>query len=145
MPERPRTIAARGMLGARVCLTDSVPEAIEFVRQNIRLNGLDEERACCQLLDWESPEDLHPFSLILGSEILYDYFFHGSLIRIFRRLLAPGGTILLADRPRLAVSRFIGRMRDAGYRCKEIQTRVNLHPFPPQEISIFSLAILPQR
>jgi predicted nicotinamide N-methyase len=134
-----------GMLGARVSLTDSVPEAIEFARQNARLNGLDEERACCELLDWERPGDLPPFSLILGSEILYDYFFHGSLISLFRCILAPGGTILLADRPRLAISRFIGRMRGADFSCREIRTRVNLHPFPPQEISIFALATARQR
>lgn len=128
-----------GMLGARLSLTDYVPEAVEFAGENARLNGLDEELVSCMLLDWENPGNLPSFSLILGSEILYDYFFHGALIDLLRRILAPGGTILLADRPRLAVSRFMGRMRDRGFRCREMRAHVDLQPFPPQEISIFRL------
>ena len=128
-----------GLLGARVSLTDYVPEAIEFACENARLNGLNEERVSCTLLDWENHDNLPSFSLILGSEILYDYFFHGALIDLLRRILAPGGTILLADRPRLAVSRFMGRMRDIGFRCREMRAYVDLEPFPSQEISIFRL------
>jgi predicted nicotinamide N-methyase len=128
-----------GLAGANVLFTDYVPQAPEFAEKNARLNNLENRTFGTEIVDWEHPGDLPKFDVVLGSEIVYDYFFHGSLIRLFEHILEPGGSVLLADRKRLCVSRFIGRMTAAGFRSTETFTRVALAGFPDQEISIFAL------
>jgi predicted nicotinamide N-methyase len=130
---------AAGLLGARVVFTDYKAQALKFAKQNCRLNGLDEKNIEFQMLDWEYPYDLPRFSTIIGSEILYDYYFHSSLISLFDSILEPGGSIVLSDRKRLVVTRFIGRLIGRGFHCSETTLRVNVPAFPDQEISIFTL------
>ncbi len=128
-----------GLRGAEVLFTDYVPEALQFASMNAKANGLIEQAAGFALLDWEDPRNTEPFDIVCGSEILYDYFCHGSLIKLFPRLLKSGGRIILADRKRLAVSRFVGRMIDAGFRCAEKRSTVAVAGFPEQEISLFTV------
>ncbi len=128
-----------GLLGADVLFTDYVPEALDFARKNAELNGLTGQTIKTALLDWEDPGKMEPFNIVLGSEILYDYFFHGSLFKLLQSILEPGGTIILADRKRLVVTRFLGRLADRGFRCVETRSQVGLAGFPEQEISIFTL------
>ena len=130
---------AAGMLGARVLFTDYKAQALEFSKLNCRLNGLDEKNSEFQILDWEYPGDLAQYNMIIGSEILYDYYFHSSLISLFNRILEQGGSIVLSDRKRLAVTRFIGRLIGRGFHCSETTFRVNVPDFPDQKISIFTL------
>jgi len=127
------------LLGANVTFTDYASEAIASVRENARANCLDETGVRFAVLDWERPAEIGMFSLVVGSEILYDYFTHGDLINLLDRLLEDGGTILLADRPRLAVSRFIGRLIQRGFRCSQTRRRMELGSFPSQDVSIFAL------
>jgi predicted nicotinamide N-methyase len=128
-----------GLHGAEVLLTDYVPRSLDFAGRNARMNGLSEDRVRCLPLDWENPGDLTPFDIVVGAEIVYDYFHHGSLVRLLEQAVKPGGVLLLADRKRLAVSRFIGRMINRGFECSESLRRVELPGFPEQEISIFRL------
>ena len=132
-----------GLVGANVLFTDYVPRALEFVDRNARLNGLGNGAFRTALLDWENPDIFQKFDVVFGSEIVYDYFFHGSLIRLLRQILKPDGTLLIADRKRLCVSRFMGRMIAAGFSCREVIDRVVLSGFPDQEISIFRLRMAP--
>ncbi len=128
-----------GLLGADVLFTDYVPEALAFAHKNAQMNGLTDQAVKSALLDWEDPGEIEPQSLVLGSEILYDYFFHGSLIKLLKIILQPGGKIILADRKRLVVTRFLGRLVDQGFRCEETRSQVAVAGFPEQEISIFTL------
>ncbi|MBI5250847.1 MAG: methyltransferase domain-containing protein [Desulfomonile tiedjei] len=132
---------AAGLAGANVLFTDYVSQALEFAERNALLNGLEQGAFDTGILDWENPGPLQEFDVALGSEIVYDYFFHGSLIRLVRQILKPHGTILLADRKRLCVSRFIGRMISAGFNCEETTHKLVLGGFPDQEISIFALTM----
>ncbi|MFC1835845.1 methyltransferase [Thermodesulfobacteriota bacterium] len=129
-----------GKLGARVLFTDYVPEALELAERNCGLNGLATDKVEFKRLDWEEPGELGSFDLVLGSEILYDYFFHGSLIKLLGRIVEPEGVLMLADRTRLVVSRFIGRLRGSGFECSETVRRVRVEGFPEQEISVFCLS-----
>ncbi len=129
-----------GMLGGRVTFTDYSAEALELARRNAIENGLSEAKIEFTQLDWENPRDIGAFDLVVGSEIVYDYWSHSDLTRLMKKLTRPGGRILLADRKRLAVSRFIGGIIRSGYQCRETLTRLDLPSFPNQEISIFSLA-----
>jgi 2-polyprenyl-3-methyl-5-hydroxy-6-metoxy-1,4-benzoquinol methylase len=128
-----------GLLGARVLLTDCVPSALGMALDHARMNGLTSNRVGGTLLDWEFPCDLPSFDLVMGAEILYDYFYHGSLVGLLRRVVRPNGVILLADRKRLVVSRFIGRMLDGGFSCSERVVRVDLQGLPRQTVSVFRL------
>jgi predicted nicotinamide N-methyase len=128
-----------GLMGAEILFTDYVQEALEFAERNAGVNGLPAENSRFRILDWERVGDLEAFDLILGSEIVYDYFFHGSLISLLRRAVAARGVVLLADRKRLCVSRFVGRLHDAGFLCSETVSEVRVSGFPTQEITVFSL------
>ncbi len=130
---------AAAMVGARVTFTDYKAAALAFAEQNSRLNGLDEDSTEFRSLDWDNPGELPRFNMIIGSEILYDYYFHGSLIRLVNRILQPGGSIVLSDRKRLVVTRFLGRLVGSGFLCSETSFRVNVPDFPDQEISVFTL------
>jgi predicted nicotinamide N-methyase len=132
-----------GLVGANVLFTDYVPQALEFVYGNARLNGLGKGAFRTAVLDWENPDIFQKFDVVFGSEIVYDYFFHSSLIRLLRQILKPDGTLLIADRKRLCVSRFIGRMISGGFSCREVVDRVVLSGFSDQEISIFRLRMAP--
>jgi len=129
-----------GLAGAKVLFSDYMPKALEFAEKNARLNGLANGTFRTQVLNWEYPADLPKFDVVLGTEIVYDYFFHGALIGLLEGIVQPNGTIFLADRKRLCVSRFIGRMTNAGFCSAETITRVALAGFPDQEISIFALS-----
>jgi predicted nicotinamide N-methyase len=128
------------MKGAEVTFSDFMPEALAYAARNVALNGLDLSMAHFLELDWENPPDSPAFDLILGAEIVYDYFFHSSLIQTLEKALAPGGHILLADRKRLVVERFIGRLLSRGFSCQSITSAFSHHGFPDQEITIFNLS-----
>jgi len=128
-----------GLSGAKILFTDYVSEALHLAAENCQLNHLKEDQTDFQVLDWETPHEVGQFDLILGAEIVYDYFFHGSLISLIDRILAPDGVLILADRKRLVVSRFLGRMIEAGFDCTEAQTLIRLKGFPEREISIFEI------
>jgi predicted nicotinamide N-methyase len=128
-----------GLLGATVTFTDYVRDALDHAERNCEINGLNRDRRSFAVLDWEHPGQREQFSLVLGSEVVYDYFFHGALVKLLEVLVRPGGRILLADRKRLCVSRFLGRMIDKGFACRETTARVFLEGFPDHEVSIFAL------
>jgi predicted nicotinamide N-methyase len=127
------------MLGAHVTFTDYVPDALESARHNARINSVSEDSTTFRTCDWENPGQLGSFTLVMGSEVVYDYFFHGSLAGLLERIVAPQGRIILADRPRLCVQRFLGRMTQRGFACSETRERVMLECFPDQEVSLFTL------
>lgn len=128
-----------GLMGANVLFTDYVREALDFARKNAALNGLPAENARFSIVDWEHAEGIETADLVLGSEIVYDYFFHSSLIDVVRRTVARDGVLLLADRKRLCVSRFIGRLTRVDFACSETVHRVKVPGFPPQDISLFEV------
>jgi predicted nicotinamide N-methyase len=133
-----------GLLGAWVTFTDYMPEALEYARRNALLNGLDEDRIALANLDWEAPAVQGTFDLVIGSEIAYDYFTHSALIKVMERLLASGGRILMAERNRLAVSRFVGRLIGRGFEASAATSTIVVPGLPNQEITIFTLQRLPE-
>ena len=126
--------------GARVTFSDYVPEALEWARRNVSMNSLDLAMTEFLNLDWEFlPTKIPLFDLIIGAEIVYDYFYHSSLIRLIEQMLAPGGRIILADRKRLVVERFVGRLISKGFASKEKLCHLYFEGFPKQETTIFEI------
>lgn len=128
---------AAGLAGAFVTFSDYIPQALDFCRMNCRLNGLGPDKARFITLDWESPENLGKYDMIFGAEILYDYFFHSSLIRIVMGALKPGGRLIFADRKRLVVSRFLGELTRNGLTCDSTDKIIDVPGFAVQEVSVF--------
>jgi predicted nicotinamide N-methyase len=128
-----------GLSGANILFTDYMPEALHFAEENCRLNGLGENETGFRVLDWEAPREVEQFDLILGAEIVYDYFFHGSLIKLIDSILARDGVLLLADRKRLVVSRFLGRLLHNGFDCAETPMLIQLEGFPRRKTSVFEI------
>jgi len=130
---------AAGLAGANVAFMDSAPAAVDFARYNASLNGLPPGRGQFLISDWEEGLNTGLFDFIVGSEILYDYFSHGALIQAIQTHLAANGSLILADRKRLCVSRFLGRLLGKGFVCQEHILRPRLDGFPSQEIGLFEL------
>lgn len=133
-----------GVLGARVLFTDCVPEALQLAGDNALRNNVPGESIDFRLLDWEHPTVEERFSLILGAEILYDYYYHASLCELVDKLLLPDGEILFADRKRLAVSRFLGRMHAKGFTCSETVHSSAIPGMNPQTVSVFKVCREPR-
>jgi len=81
--------------GGRVLAVDYEPAAVAHAAVNIRENALD---AAVAVMDWRFPACAPgAFDRIWGSDILYESRFYEPLTDLFRRLLAPGGRIILSE------------------------------------------------
>jgi predicted nicotinamide N-methyase len=97
--------------GGEVTATDGSPDAVVFAAHNLALNDLEGEVA---LGDWREPDALAeggPWDLVLASDILYLRHNVEALLRALPRLVAPGGTALLADPGRSGCREFLAAAR----------------------------------
>ena len=110
-------------LGAEVVQTDASEQALALCRDNGHRNrgGNDALRRGCisyGVLDWSQGVG-HPlladaqFDWIIGSDILYSEALHPSLLAIFQRHLASGGSVLLADPLRPVSHRYLERLEQS--------------------------------
>lgn len=109
----PSLVAAAG--GARVLATDWAPEALPFVAENARRNGVAVALLECS---WTEPAELvarGPFDLVLASDVLYERVNVPLIAALLPRLVAPGGHVLLADPGRPALDAFLAAMAAAGW------------------------------
>lgn len=79
--------------GFQVTLSDYEQRILDFQRVSAAASGLKVE---CRFIDWTKPPTLEPFDIIFGAEILFREELLPPLIKLFDKLLAPGGTIYLA-------------------------------------------------
>ena len=94
---------AAAVAGHQVTLSDYEPHILDFERVSAAANGLNNVEF--RIIDWNKPPKMEKFETIIGAEILFREDFFKPLLKIFRRYLAPGGTIFLAhnsDRRSLA-------------------------------------------
>ncbi len=103
--------------GAEVVMTDAVGPAMLMARFNARFVR---DRVTVRRLEWK--EECLPgskFSIILGSDIVYDPALHPILEPCLRRHLAPGGAVYLSEPQRHTGDRFQKWIRAAGWKLKE--------------------------
>ncbi|MGB3682982.1 MAG: methyltransferase domain-containing protein, partial [Rubrobacteraceae bacterium] len=102
-------------LGAKVTATDHYTIALDFARQNARVNT-DEELATAHL-DWHSPDDvsLGRFDLILAADVLYEQRNIPALAALVPDLLAPEGGILVSNPRRRDAPRFQEILESRGF------------------------------
>jgi predicted nicotinamide N-methyase len=85
-------------LGHNVTLTEYNKDALNFLRANAEANHCG--HLVIHHLDWFKPEIEETFDLIIGSEIVYQESAVEALSEIFRKLLSPGGKVILTEQVR---------------------------------------------
>ena len=122
------TLAAM-IAGYDMLATDYYTDALAFTRANAwRETGESPET---QMIDWRAfPRNVKGFDLILASDVLYEREYAELLPGIFKRSLAPGGIVLIADPGRIGAPDFIEECAATGLVIRSKTT----HPFVADEI-----------
>ncbi len=107
----PSMVAAQ--MGARVLAVDFHPDCPEFLRRNLKLNGVTTVEV--RLGDWRSLSDTGPFDLVLGSDLLYERENIESLSRAVVQLCSRKGHIVLGDPGRDHFQPAVNRICAAGF------------------------------
>ncbi|HEV7752632.1 MAG TPA: methyltransferase domain-containing protein [Baekduia sp.] len=106
----PSIVAARA--GAGVLATDGVPDAVTFAAHNLALNEVDAQVA---VVDWAAHGEAlvarGPFDVVLAADVLYTRANVETALRLWPRLLAPGGVLHLADPQRAGTRDFLAAAR----------------------------------
>lgn len=122
--------------GARVTAMDHHPQVLPLVALHTQLNGLPPLKVCVG--SFTNPElDLGRFSLIIGSDILYEPDNYPALEAFILRHALPGARVICADPGRYAVEKFGMKLRSQG----EYQLIPQLVPGHPHPIEIRSFQI----
>jgi predicted nicotinamide N-methyase len=122
------TIAAM-IAGYDMLASDYYTDALAFTRANA-WRELGREPST-QMLDWRHfPRTVRGFDLILASDVLYEKAYAEILPKIFKRALAPGGMVILADPGRIGVPEFVDECKYTGL---EIRSKTTF-PFSSGEI-----------
>lgn len=109
------TVAAS--LGAKVLMVDAAPPALLFAKLN---SWSWRDRVAVQQLDWRCDELRQRFSLIAGSDIVYDRDEWPYLETFWRRHLHDDGSVLLAEPCRSTGDEFIAWIRGRDWHLHEI-------------------------
>jgi predicted nicotinamide N-methyase len=106
----PSIVAARA--GADVLATDGLVDAVAFAAHGMALNDVVADVAHA---DWVAHGDAlaarGPFALVLAADVLYTRANVEAALRLLPRLLAPGGTLWLADPGRAGARDFLAAAR----------------------------------
>ncbi|MDA0168723.1 methyltransferase domain-containing protein [Solirubrobacter taibaiensis] len=102
----PSVMAARA--GASVLATDGATDAVAFAAHVLALNDVLGEVA---VVDWSTHGDMlvarGPFDLVLAADVLYTRANAEAAKRLFPRLVAPGGRLIIADPNRAGALHFL--------------------------------------
>lgn len=111
-------------VGARVTLSDYMPEPLEVVRYLWLLNR-SEEPDLLQM-DWRYPPANLQFDVLLASDVSYEARAHEPLISAIRKLLKPGGRLLLSEPRRSTANAFFKLLAQEGFICERKEELVRL-------------------
>jgi predicted nicotinamide N-methyase len=122
-------------LGGIVTQTDYLVDAIMLSGHNAARNGIggiDLIQA-----DWRDFPDLEPFEVVLGSDVLYERAMHSVLGPLLRRIVAPGGQLILSDPLRPQALDFVQAMESSGWNV-EIESWLLEWDGDRREIALFT-------
>lgn len=111
-------------MGARVTLSDYMPEPLEVVRYLWLLNR-NEEPDLLQI-DWRYPPQNLQFDILLASDVSYEARAHEPLVGAIRKLLKPGGRLLLSEPRRSTANAFFKLLAQEGFLCEKQEELVRL-------------------
>jgi predicted nicotinamide N-methyase len=127
----PSVVAARA--GADVLATDGATDAVAFAAHVLAINEVEGEVAH---VDWsEHGEQLverGPWDLVLAADVLYTRENVNAASRLFHRLVAPTGSLILADPNRKGAQGFLASARAMFELVSDRGPDVSLHTLTPR-------------
>ena len=108
---------AAARAGAIVTLTDYEQDALTFAGWNADANLSPGQRSRVVLrhYDWRAPESPGVFDVLLGADIVYERRAFAPLLNLFRKTLAPSGSVLLAEPDRTPGRDFLAFAAQEGF------------------------------
>jgi predicted nicotinamide N-methyase len=127
----PSVVAARA--GARVLATDGHTDAVAFAAHVLAINEVEGEVAH---VDWSDHADAlverGPWDLVLAADVLYTSANVEAALRLFSRLVAPTGRLILADPNRKGAQGFLAAARAMFTLVSDRGPDVSLHTLTPR-------------
>jgi predicted nicotinamide N-methyase len=127
----PSVVAARA--GAAVLATDGHTDAVAFAAHVMAINEVEGEVAH---VDWSDHADelveRGPWDLVLAADVLYTSANVEAAVRLFPRLVAPAGTMILADPNRKGAQGFLAAARAMFTLVSDRGPDVSLHTLTPR-------------
>jgi predicted nicotinamide N-methyase len=127
----PSIVAARA--DAVVLATDGATDAVAYAAHGLALNEVEADVA---VVDWgehgEALVERGPWDLVLASDVLYTRQNVESALRLFPRLLALGGELILADPDRAGARDFLAAARATFHLWTRRDGEVALHRLTPR-------------
>jgi predicted nicotinamide N-methyase len=100
--------------GLSVTFSDVDVTALTFAARNARLNGFSRDFRTLPL-DLRAPPADERFSVVIGSDLMYEERLVDPLVNLLDAVLEPGGVCLIADPDRLPARSFRWKLLQAGY------------------------------
>jgi predicted nicotinamide N-methyase len=127
----PSIVAARA--GADVLATDGHTDAVAFAAHVMAINEVEGEVAH---VDWSDHVgqlvERGPWDLVLAADVLYTSANVEAALRLFPRLVAPTGTLILADPNRKGAQGFLAAARAMFELVSDRGPDVSLHMLTPR-------------
>lgn len=118
----PSIVAAK--LGAAVCVTDYLPEAVDFSRKNFQRNNL--QNVEFDVLDWRNPNKMFAADIVLAADVAYENRMFEYLPIAFKTLCKLGGTIFLSEPNRGLAQFFLKDLDNQGFKIEKITVPITL-------------------
>lgn len=106
----PSIVAAK--LGASVCVSDYLSEAVNFSSKNFEKNNL---KADFQILDWRTPDKSFAADIVLAADVAYEKRMFEYLPLAFKTFCKPNGTIYLSEPNRGLAQYFLQDLHNQGF------------------------------
>ncbi|MFZ4542808.1 MAG: class I SAM-dependent methyltransferase [Saprospiraceae bacterium] len=106
-----------GKLGGDITVSDYLPEAVAFSKQNCLRNLHTEGNFIA--LDWREPNLVEPVDILLAADIAYEKRMFPFLPGAFKQLCKSDGLILLSEPNRAFAKPFFAEMQKNGLKVKQ--------------------------
>ena len=133
----PALVAAS--LGAEVTATDYLQDAVDFAQRNAMQNNIGNINFLT--LDWRIPEGIAPFDILLASDVAYERKQFEPLLKAFKHLVKPGGTILLSEPNRYIAEPLLEEIKSKGYQMEKYEYDVEIKSIK-SKVSVYAITSL---
>ena len=127
-----------GMQGANVLFSDYLQEAIDFAKQNWKLNCNRE--AAFKKMDWRNPESNFKCDLLLASDVAYERKAFQYLPEAFKKFILPGGKIIVSEPNRLYAQDFFQSLEFLGFKNNRFEYLIQWKTIS-HRINVFEIEI----
>jgi predicted nicotinamide N-methyase len=123
-------------LSQSVTFTDYSQDALDFAHVNAL--GNTGKSPSCRLLDWRNCPDTLSADVILASDVAYETRFFEPLCKLFKKVLRPGGTIMLSEPCRKIAGQFFDHLEQDNWTMRYREEEV-IHGDNWAQVRIFRI------